>query len=248
VNGKSFVDYATEGFRLDYLQSGIWDGLFIDNLFARMNPHIPNAWSAEKIDFDINRNGRRDETPAMLNELYRAAAARLMAGLREGVGNRALVIANAGPLPETRMAPFVNGYVFEGYSGAWDGFTDGSGRPSEPAWRRAFDDYGVMDSQCLSPRLNVVEACGHKDSFAIPDHGASRIADEDIRRNRFALGTTLLRDAFYEYDLTDSRSSISWFDEFAVDPDGVARESATSREPEAWSWSKTSDAAGVPSP
>jgi hypothetical protein len=229
VNGKRFVEYETEGFLREYLQSGIWDGLFIDNLFTRMNPHIPNAWNAEKIDFDINRNGRRDETPAMLNEMYRTAAARLMAGLREGVGNRALVIGNAGPLPETRLAPFVNGYVFEGYSGAWDGFADGSGRPSEPAWRRAFDDYGVMDSQCLSPRLNVVEACGRQDSLAVPDHGASRIMDEDIRRNRFALGTTLLRDAFYEYDLTDARSSIAWFDEFAVDPDGVARESATGR-------------------
>ncbi|MCX7030678.1 MAG: putative glycoside hydrolase [Spirochaetes bacterium] len=229
VNGKSFVDYAVEGFRREYLQSGIWDGLFIDNLFARMTPHIPNAWIAEKIDFDINRNGRRDETLDMLHEMYRDAAVRLMAGLRAGTGNRELIIGNAGPLPETRMAPFANGYVFEGYSGAWDGFADSTGKPSEPAWRRAFDDYSIMDSQCLLPRVNVVEACGRHDSFKVPDHGAFRITDEDIRRNRFALGTTLLRDAFYEYDLTESRSSIAWFDEFAVDFDGVARESATGK-------------------
>jgi hypothetical protein len=71
------------------------------------------------------------------HEMYRDAAVRLMAGLRVGTGNRELIIGNAGPLPETRMARFVNGYVFEGYSGAWDGFADSTGKPSEPAWRRA---------------------------------------------------------------------------------------------------------------
>ncbi len=229
ADGRNFLDYSIEGFRREILQSGIWDGLFIDNLFARINPHVPNAWDAEKIDFDINGNRRRDETPASLHETYRAASVRLLTGLREGVGNRELVIGNAGPLPETRLAPFVNGYVFEGFSGAWDGFTDGTGKPSEPAWRRAFDDYGIVDRLCQSPRVNVVEAWGRHDSFAVPDRGASRITEEDVRRNRFALGTTLLRDAFYEYDLTDPRSSVAWFDEYTVDPDGVARESPTGK-------------------
>jgi hypothetical protein len=39
------------------------------------------------------------------------------------------------------------------------------------------------------------------------------------------IAAALLGDAFYEYDLTEARSAISWFDEFAVERDGVARES-----------------------
>jgi hypothetical protein len=224
VEGRSFLDYQLECYHKDYFQSGIWDGLFIDNLFARMNSHIPNAWIPERFDYDINRNGKRDETPVQLNRISYDAERKLLEGLITGVGNRELIMGNNGPLPETRLAPYVNGYVFENFNYTWDDI--GNRGPSELGWRRALDAYRIMDEQCRKPRINVIEACGKLDSYDIPTKGRIHPTPEDIKRNRMALGTALLGDAFYEYDLTDSCSSITWFDEYAVSADGVARESA----------------------
>ncbi len=222
--GKTFLEYQIDAFRREYFGSGIWDGLFIDNLFARMNGHIPSAWNPEKLDYDINRNGKRDETPAQLNRISYDAERKLLEGLITGVGNRELILGNNGPLPETRFAPYVNGYVFENFNLAWDDV--GIGGPSELGWRCALDAYRIMDDRCRSPRINVIEALGKLESYDIPIKGRIHPTPEDFKRNRLALGTALLGDAFYEYDLTDARSSITWFDEYAVSADGVARESA----------------------
>jgi hypothetical protein len=226
VGGHSFLDYQLESYRRDYHGSGIWDGLFIDNLFARMNSHIPNAFNPEKLDYDINRNGKRDETPAMLNRISYDAERRLLERLIKGIGNRELIMGNNGPLPETRLAPYVNGYVFENYNLAWDDSVVGGRGLSEPGWKRAFDAYLIMDERCRSPRINVIEAWGRIENFDVMTKGRINPTPEDFLRNRFALGTALLGNAFYEYDLTEARSSIFWFDEYTVGTDGIARESA----------------------
>ncbi len=229
VGGKTFLEYQIGQYRQDYFGSGIWDGLFIDNLFARMNGHIPTAWTPEKLDYDVNGNGKADETPAMLNRISLDAERKLLEGLIAGTGNRELIVGNNGPLPETRLAPYVNGYLFENFGYAWNGFGDPRSRDSEFGWRRALDSYLVTDAGCRPPRINLIEAWGLSDTFDMPEHGRSEITPSDIQQNRFTLATALLGGAFYEYDLTEGRSAISWFDEFAVDADGVARESASGK-------------------
>jgi len=225
VGGKTFLDYQIERFSRDYFGSGIWDGLFIDNLFARMNGHIPTAWTPEKLDYDINRNGKPDETPAMLNRISYDAERELLTRLLAGTGNRELIMGNNGMLPETRLAPYVNGYFFENFGAAWNGFGGQSGGNSELGWRRALESYQIADQNCRSPKINLIEGWGWIDNLDIPNKGRSEVTASDIKQNRFTLATALLGGAFYDYDLTDFRSAISWFDEFAVEKDGVARES-----------------------
>jgi hypothetical protein len=194
-----------------------------------MNGHIPTAFTPEKLDYDINGNGKPDETPAMLNRISLEAEQRLLEGIISGTGNRELIVGNNGPLPETRFASFVNGYLFENFNSAWNGFGDPKGVNSELGWRRALDSYMVMDAQCRAPKINLIEAWGHRVDQDIKNEGRSEAAESDYRQNRFALATALLGGAFYEYDLTEGRSAISWFDEFAVDSDGVAKESAAGK-------------------
>jgi len=229
IGGKNFLEYQIDSYRDFHFASGIWDGLFIDNLFARMNPHIPDSWLPDRIDYDINRNGRRDETPAMLNRLSYDGERELLEGFIEGVGNRELMMGNNGPLPETRLAPFVNGYVFEGPAIAWEGVGKEFASPSEPGWRRFLDDYRIMEKLCRRPRINVIEGLRRLEDYSIPSRGRSDAIKEDYQRNRFLLGSALLGDAFYEYDLVDNRSPIAWFDEYAVGPDGIARESGAGK-------------------
>jgi len=229
VGGKSFLDYQVERYRQDYFGSGIWDGLFIDNLFARMNGHIPNAYAPEKLDFDINRNGRRDETPALLNRISLDGERSMLERLIANVGNRELLMGNNGPIAETRFAPYVNGYVFENFGLNWNGYGGSGNINSELGWRRTFDNYMYMDKNCRSPKTNVVEALGWIDNFENLQDGHGQATGSDILQNRFSLSTALLGGAYYEFDLSSASSAIAWFDEFTVEDDGVARESVAGK-------------------
>ncbi|MCX7028017.1 MAG: putative glycoside hydrolase [Spirochaetes bacterium] len=225
VGGKSFLDYQIGQYRKDYFGSGIWDGLYIDNLFARMNGYIPTAYTPEKLDYDINRNGKPDEAPALLNRISYDAERALLEGLISGTGNRELIMGNNGPLPDTRLASYVNGYLFENFGLSWNGFGNLGSKDSELGWRRALDSYMIMDKNCRDPKINVIEGWGWSDNGDVAQQGRSEVTASDIQQNRFTFATALLGETFYEYDLTEARSSISWFDELAVEKDGVARES-----------------------
>jgi hypothetical protein len=222
VDGLTFNDYLVEHVLEDVLPSGLWDGIYFDNLFARINPHIPNWSDRHKLDFDINNNGLRDETPAQISEQTRAAAISILAEIRIEVGPHALIVGNTGSSPQRALAPYVNGFLFEGFNKAW--CYNCGGRPSELEWRRALDGYLYMDRHVQWPAINVVEGCGQTGAFVMPDRSYKEPRSEDFRQHRLTLGTALLGNGFYEYDLFEGRSAPYWFDEYTVNPTGEAIE------------------------
>ena len=217
IAGNTFndalVDYGMRG-----VNSGLWDGLFFDNLFAHINSNIPNYNVADLLDFDINRNGQRDETPAYVSDLTRAAATRSMKMVRDRVGDNALLIGNDGSFPETSLASLMNGSYFECVG---DFIWGTASKHSEANWRKAVDDYFMMQSTSRMPRINVIEGCGRyfgtSGEYLTP-------TPQDLMAHRFILATTLLNDGFYAYDLRDSGSPPYWFDEYSVNADGRAVE------------------------
>jgi len=222
VDGLTFNDYLVEHVLQNVLPSGLWDGIFFDNLFARINPHIPNWSDRHKLDFDINNNGLRDETPAQISELTRAAAIDVLTKIRTEVGNHALIVGNTGPGPQRALAPYVNGFLFEVFNLAWCYKCDG--HPSEAGWRRALDDYLYMDRHVQWPAINVVEGSGQTGAFVMPDRAYEEPRPEDFSQHRLTMGTALLGNGFYEYDLFEGRSAPYWFDEYTVNPAGDAIE------------------------
>jgi hypothetical protein len=82
VNGQTFHGAMLNWLNSSIFTSGIWDGVFFDNLFGRINPHILNSSNPSLLDYDWNRNGIRDETPASSSEMTRAGAGRMLQGLR----------------------------------------------------------------------------------------------------------------------------------------------------------------------
>jgi len=224
VNGQTFNDYLIDWVVNKVLNSGEWDGIFFDNLFGRINPHILNYNDPALLNYDVNRNGLRDETPAWAGEMTRAAAFEFLERLRDEVSDLALIMGNTGPRPETALAPHVNGYVFECWDEAW--FLDWLPQPSEAEWRRSLEAYFTMQTETLAPHVNILEGCGNPgsdDPFEV-NRNFLEPTPEDIMVHRFTLGTALLGDGFYEYDLFDNRSAPFWFDEFSVDGNGVAVE------------------------
>jgi hypothetical protein len=216
IDGQTFASYLINWTVDTVMASGTWDGIFFDNLFDRFGSHDPAL-----LDYDINRNGLRDETPASLHEIYRSASRNVLQQIRAEVGDLELVMGNTGCSPAISLSPYVNGYLFECWDEAWLAYWHTE--PSEAGWKRALDEYFAMQANAVPPRINVIEGCGRGSSFT-PDRSYLEPTEEDIQAHRFTLGTALLGDGFYEYDLFDSRSAPYWFDEYTVDRNGVAVE------------------------
>lgn len=213
VEGQTFQDALIDWVVNTVLKSGNWDGIFIDNLLARVNPHILNRWDPALFDYDYNQNGQRDETLAVSSDMTRRAAEVLLERLRNEVGDSEIIIGNVWAFPETEMAPYVNGFIFECVDDGWETYTP---RLSEPSWRLILDQYFYLQAETVSPPVNILEGCGN--------HSEMEPREGDLRSHRLSMGTALLSDGFYEYDLYDNRSAPYWFDEYTVNADGVAEE------------------------
>jgi len=221
VNGLTWNDYNRSFIVNRVLKLGIWDGIFLDNLYGHIHPALPIDYDPSLLDFDLNLNGVRDETPAFISDETRNAAIQLLDGLRDVFGDLEIIMGNTGASPEIAIAPYVNGYVFECWSDAW--YYD-SERISEGGWRSALDGYFQMVSKAVSPKIIIVEGCGNRIDGENKTLNGCGLTVEDFQAHRFMMGTTLLGDGFYEYDLLGYWSVPHWFDEYTVNDKGVAVE------------------------
>jgi hypothetical protein len=221
VNGATFMT-SLEGWLLNpVFPTGMWDGVLFDNLFGRINPYVPGASNPALLDYDWNRNGLRDETPASSSDMTRQAGTQFLSDLRNAVGGSQIIVGNAGPFPELAFAPYVNGYLFEAWNTAWDY----SFLPEKVSggWRKAFDDYRYMQAHTAAPQTLLLTGTGI--SSAAPGAVYVTPTADDIQTNRFVLGSALLEDGFYGYYGPEGANSPAvpfWFDEFSVDANGVA--------------------------
>jgi uncharacterized protein (TIGR03437 family) len=225
VKGQTYFSELLNWLTTPIFSSGVWDGVFFDNLFGHINGHILNSSNPALIDVDHKGDGVR-ETPAWVSDMTRAATTGMLQQFRAANGDLQLVVGNNGPLPELSLAPWVNGYVFEGVNQTWDGTFSQSlyaNNESMAGWRQAFDDYLMMQATTRAPHLNVLEGSGIQGA-AMPGAGYSTPTEADIQQERFTLGTALLSDGFYSYDLHGSLSVPLWFDEYSVDSAGTAVE------------------------
>ncbi|MEF8848906.1 MAG: putative glycoside hydrolase [Candidatus Thermoplasmatota archaeon] len=226
VNGQTYTDYLIDWVVNNVMASGVWDGIFFDNLKARINPHIKNYTKPSLFDYDINHNGKRDETPAEVTEMARSATIELLQRLRTKLGDNALIVGNCGWNPDLCLASYINGYTFESWMTPW--YDDNLLQFNEGLWRRSLDDYFKAEKNTRAPQINILEGAGYEGKIISSGEEVNRNylepTDQDIDHHRFGLGTVLLNDGFYEYDLYDMRSPATWFDEYSVNENGVAVE------------------------
>jgi hypothetical protein len=74
VNGDTYITYLLKWLNNIVFPAGIWDGVFFDNLFGRINYHIFNANNPSLLDVDYQGSGVRSGTPAWVSEMTRTAA------------------------------------------------------------------------------------------------------------------------------------------------------------------------------
>jgi hypothetical protein len=229
AQGRDYIDYFIEKTTALWFKDGTWDGLFMDNLFAQLNCHILNAANPSKLDADYNLNGRRDETIPWGHEMTARASIRILRELRERFGDSEMLIGNAGPNPELLLAPYVNGYTFEWFNYEWYQSVVPNGF-SEAHWGATLSNYRQMEATLRRPVAIIMEATGRNPQNAsLVDRRYSKPSSRDIRVQRLAMGTALLGDGFYEYDLFDSLDAPLFFDEWLVDPDGASVDTAAGK-------------------
>ena len=146
--------------------------------------------------------------------------------LRSFTVDQQLIVGNGGPEPS--FAPYVNGWVFECVNAAWSGRVYGEDTSPNSAsaaagWRRVLDTYKSTQAIVKAPRTNVVEGCGPQ-AKGPGITGNSAPTTADVQSHRFTMGTALLGDGFYWYDLHGNVSAPLWFDEYSVDSSGNAVE------------------------
>ncbi|MBZ5677716.1 MAG: hypothetical protein LAP61_26015 [Acidobacteriia bacterium] len=225
VNGQTFISALLAWLDGRVLPSGLWDGVFLDNFVAEANIHIRNLSNPALLDFDYNRNGIRDETPASTSDMTRSAVIGLLQQFRAVNGDMQLVIGNSGYLPELSLAPYVNGYGLECVSDAWNG--SNLSQASAAGWRGVFDAYRAMQTISRRPRITLLEGCGAQDKRSDPSY--LTFTADDLRTHRMTLGTALLSDGFYSFDLHDNFTVPLWYDEYSVDAKGNAVEDRTKK-------------------
>jgi hypothetical protein len=217
--GRVYLDYFVECAVDVHLSNGTWNGLFVDNLFARINPHIPHSFEQARLDVDYTLDGKRNETLPWVHEMTAAASARQMVAVRQRLGDHGLLIANEGSIPERPLAPCLNGFIFEAFNYPWY-FNRTANAFSEVGWSRSLSTYRDLERTCRKPTVLIMHATGLHQETVSASRSYREPTPTDIRIQRLAIGTSLLGDGFYEYDLFDARSAPILFDEWSVDQSG----------------------------
>ena len=223
--GEQYRDYWVDVVMDLQVRDGLWEGVSLDQFKTRTHHSIPKAYSLTKIDADYNLNGKKDETLIWTHEMTASASLTMLRALRTRVGYHELILAT--PSFDYTIAPLVNGAVVPRFNLSWYLQNDPE-KFSEAQW--CWNVYTCWDiaKQYVAPVVTVLQAVPLFPDRIPPE--SKQVADEqDVKFQRFAIGSALLTDAFYEYDLVDSRSAPYFFDEMLVDSDGRSTQELTGK-------------------
>jgi uncharacterized protein (TIGR03437 family) len=230
VNGQTWRTALQNFLTTEIFPSGLWDGVYFLGLGGVLDPATPHFDDPALFNYDWNKNSLRDETPAATSEMVRAAKIKMLHQLNSSTNDLQFVMGNTSR-PEFALAPLVNGYRLECFN-LWYSQAGAPITSSSPAgWRTAFEAYLRMQATERSPRTNIVAGCGAADPNTPPSFPGQYLTPtpDAIAEHRFTMGTALLGNGFYGYDVKDTFSEPYWFDEYSVDSNGKAVEDRTKK-------------------
>jgi hypothetical protein len=119
VNNQTFVGSEVDWLTGTMFPSGVWDGAYLNDLFASAVFGYPNVTNPALFNVDFEGNDI-PESPAQASDFIRAGATNLVQQIQSADGAQQLIMGNNGPLPELSLAPYLNGYEFECADFNWD--------------------------------------------------------------------------------------------------------------------------------
>jgi hypothetical protein len=195
----------------DLMSSGDWDGVFYDETSATI------SW-LNGGNVDVNDDGQRDDA-GTADRLWKAGMIHLLKTTRDLIGPDAVIVTNGDS--DADLQPYVNGRMFETFPTPWE--YDGS-------WSTVMGNYLKLQKQVGYPPL-----------FIINSNTNNTGAQNDFRKMRFGLASTLMGDGFFQFDYGDQDHGQTWmYDEYEAylgSPVGDARNltgSTTPVKPGVW--------------
>ncbi|HNX11182.1 MAG TPA: putative glycoside hydrolase [bacterium] len=155
VANSGFDDYLPRFIDEEILSSGLWDGIFFDNLWEDV------AW-LNGGDVDINGDGRREGT-AELNRAWQEGVENILSATRDRVGSKYILLANSSSyLPYHQ---YLNGRLFEDFPSVYEG---------RGTWEDNISSYQKIQAVNLSPQIYVFNLTNNEsDNFSRRLYGLS---------------------------------------------------------------------------
>lgn len=223
--GRTFLQYWTESIMNQKLKDGTWEGVFLEEALTLGNWRIPDIRTKKRVDADYNRNFKKDESPQWITEMTAAATLAMLRSIREQVGWDEMIITGNELNPT--IAPFTNGSVIQNFNSMWYIDYD-QNNFNESQWGKFLDSYQKVQHLYHAPSAIILEGTPVYKDWILPVD-KREATESDLAFHRFALGTALLTDAFYEFALVDGRSAPFIFDEMLVDTHGVSTSDAANK-------------------
>lgn len=108
--GEHFNDYLPRFVNEEIKASGLWDGIFYDNIWGDV------AW-INKGDLDLNNDGQAEDTTTA-NVLWSAGVKKMLATTRSLVGPDFIIVGNGRVYQDYQ--PLLNGAMLENFPSSWE--------------------------------------------------------------------------------------------------------------------------------
>jgi len=182
-NGQTYAGYLTDFYQDKILSTGLWDGLFFDNVWQNV------TWFNKNIDID--NNGRQRPTTEIdwqWQNYYRD----FFQKLRDRFGSQYLIIGNG----DGAYHQLINGRMFESFPDYWQG-----------GWSGSLKSYNEANDNGYAPRLNIIESntanTGNRYDYQSLRYG---LASSLMFDGYYAFGYgTNLREQLWWYDEYDAQ-------------------------------------------
>lgn len=135
--GQRFNDYLPAFVSEKIKGSGLWDGVFYDNIWGDV------AW-INSANLDVDNDGSKDLI-SVSNKLWEEGNLKMLQKTRSLVGNDFLIVVNGRS--HEPYSNLVNGMMFENFPAPWEG--DGT-------WSSSVNNYLKLEKNNYQPAISVI--------------------------------------------------------------------------------------------
>jgi len=151
--GERFNDYLPRFIDEEILSTGLWDGIFYDNLWDSV------SW-LNGGNVDINNDGSA-ESALELNQAWQKGVTKMLQNTRNRVGYDYILMANSSSFKAYQ--PFLNGRMFEDFPSTYE--KDGS-------WQGNVDNYQEIKALNVQPNIYIFNSTNTpKDNYSKMRYG-----------------------------------------------------------------------------
>ncbi|MCK9439148.1 MAG: putative glycoside hydrolase [Patescibacteria group bacterium] len=192
--GQRWNDYLPEFVNREIISTGLWDGVFYDNVWGDV------AWV--RGDFDANNDGRGD-TISEVNNAWSNGVKKMLKKTRELIGSKYLILGN-GKVYDGYQG-LLNGVMLEGFPSSWE---------SNGNWDGILKTYSNISEKNNSPKITIINSYSSRQSYQKMRFGLASVMMESHGYFSFDYDVSSHGQVWWydEYDVSLGKAQSSAYD------------------------------------